>query len=143
MARKKLCPFNKKLDCDDCRLQRSGIRFIGIEKRQEKYEECVFNCICDNLEGEGIAMRQVQKEMGETKQAALFQALATLANSAQARDELKRIIVNNFQGLKSLLGVARSRQDPAGVDDLLDMLQEEVKMLEGEVKNDARRKITN
>ncbi len=136
MAHKKQCPFHKKLDCDDCRLQRTGVRWVGIEKRKEDYSECVFTCICDNLEGEGIAMRQMQAEMGETKQAAIFQALAVLADSAQAKDELKRIIVNNFEGLQSLLGVA-SRQTTA-LDDLIAMVENEV----GD-DQDATRKITN
>jgi hypothetical protein len=136
MARKKQCPFHKKLDCDDCRLQRTGVRWVGIDRRKEDYSECVFTCICDNLEGEGIAMRQMQAEMGETKQAAIFQALAVLADSAQAKDELKRIIVNNFEGLQSLLGVA-SRKTTA-LDDLFAMVENEV----GDDK-DATRKITD
>ncbi len=136
MARKKQCPFHKKLDCDDCRLQRTGVRFIGLERRKEDYAECVFTCICDNLESEGIAMRHMQAEMGETKQAAIFQALATLVDSAQAKDELKRIIINNFEGLQSLLGVASRRT--TALDDLIAMVEDEV-----EDKTDASRQITD
>lgn len=136
MARKKQCPFHKKLDCEDCRLQRTGVRWVGIDRRKEDYAECVFTCICDNLEGEGIAMRQMQAEMGQTKQAAIFQALAILVDSAQAKDELKRIIVNNFEGLQSLLGVAS--RGTTELDDLLAMVENEV-----EDKTDASRQITD
>ena len=101
----KQCPFNKKLDCKNCRLWRTGIKLVGIEERKEEVGDCVFHLVCDNIEMEHVAIRQTQSIMGNVKDASLFQALALLVDSAQAKSELKRLIARNIDGLEQFLGV--------------------------------------
>lgn len=118
------CPFNKKLACKDCRLYRSGIILRGIEKRQEEIAGCVFHLMCDNLEASHIATRRVQAEMGETKTAAVFQALALLVDSAQAKSELKRLIARNVDGIERFLGVPE--KEPTDLENLIGMIDAEI-----------------
>lgn len=127
----KQCPFNKKLPCKECRLWRTGIKLVGIEKRQEEVGDCVFHLMCDNIEMEHVAIRSTQALMHQTKDAALFQALALLVDSAQAKSELKRLIARNVEGLEQFLGVSEKKN--SDLQDLLDMIEEET---------DASRKIT-
>lgn len=128
----KQCPFNKKLVCKDCRLWRTGIKLVGIEKRKEEVGDCVFHLLVDNVEMEHVALRSVQALMHQTKDAALFQALALLVDSAQAKGELKRLIARNVEGLEQFLGVSEKKK--TDLQDLLDMIEEET---------DATRKITD
>jgi hypothetical protein len=117
------CPFNKKLACNDCRLFRKGIILKGVEKRQEEISGCVFHLMCDNLEASHIATRRVQAEMGETKTAAVFQALALLAETAQAKGELKRLIARNVDGVERFLGI--SEKQPTDLENLIGMIDDE------------------
>jgi hypothetical protein len=117
------CPLNKKLACKDCRLFRRGIILRGKEKRQEEISGCVFHLMCDNLEASHIATRRLQAEMGETKTAAIFQALALLVNSAQAKSELKRLIARNIDGIDRFLGI--SEKQPTDLENLIGMIDEE------------------
>jgi predicted small metal-binding protein len=96
------CPFSSRLDCESCRLYRKGIRLVGIEQRQEEYGNCVFHLMADNLEEVHRKVFSLQKEMGETKNANIFQALAVLTNQAQAKEELKKVVVNHFKTEKLL-----------------------------------------
>ena len=127
----KICPFNKKLACTDCRFWRIGVKLVGIEKRREDVADCVFHLLVDNIELEHVALRSVQGLMHQTKDAALFQALALLVDSAQAKSELKRLIARNVEGLEMFLGVSEKKN--TDLQDLLEMIEEET---------DASRKIT-
>ena len=98
---KQRCPFSK-LDCEECRLYRKGIRLVGIEQKPEEFSACVFHVIADNLEELHRKVFSMQQEVGETKNANIFQALAVLTDQAEAKDELKRIIINNFKTHKLL-----------------------------------------
>lgn len=129
----KQCPFNKKLDCKDCRLWRQGIKLIGVEKRKEEVGDCVFHLLCDNVEMEHVAVRSTQSIMDHVRQASLFGALAMLADSAQAKAELKRLIVRNVDGMERMLGISEKKK--SDLEDVLDMIEEETK--------DATRKITD
>jgi hypothetical protein len=134
------CPFNPKLRCSDCRLNRTGFKLKGLERKEEPVDDCVFHLICDNIEAEHIAIRRVQAEMGETKQAAIFQALALIMDTAQAQAELKRVVFNNIPGLKKLFGVA-GRQQTSDIDNLLNMIDDHLD--EEEEPIDANRQLTS
>lgn len=51
----------------------------------------------DEHENSNNQLAMLQKELGEVKNASVFQALAQLADTGQAKDELKRIIANSFK----------------------------------------------
>jgi hypothetical protein len=127
----KTCPFNKRLDCKNCRFWRTGVKLVGIEKRKEDVADCVFHLMCDHIEMEHVALRSTQALQAQTKDAALFQALALLVDSAQAKNELKRLIARNVEGLEQFLGVSEKKK--SDLQDLLDMIEEET---------DGTRKIT-
>ncbi len=128
----KQCPFNKKLECKKCRFWRTGVKLVGIEKRREDVADCVFHLTCDHIEMEHVALRSIQSLMGQTMNASLFQALASLVDSAQAKSELKRLIARNVDGLEQFLGV--SEKKTGDLQDLLKMIEDET---------DASRKLTD
>jgi len=93
------CPFGK-VKCEDCLLYRKGVKLVGLEQKPQEYASCVFHVIADNLEEVHCKIFSMQKEIGETKNANIFQALAILTDQADAKNELKKIIVNNFKAHK-------------------------------------------
>jgi len=127
----KQCPFNKKLKCEDCRFWRIGVKLVGVDKRREDVADCVFHLTCDHIEMEHVALRTTQAIMENIRQAALFQALAMLTDSAQAKSELKRLIARNVDGMEMFLGVSEKKS--TDLQDLLSKIEEET---------DATREIT-
>lgn len=93
---KEKCPFSK-IDCEECRLYRRGIKLVGLEKKPEQYATCVFNIIADNVEEMHRRVYMLQAEVGETKNANIFQALAILTDNAGAKAELEKIISKHFK----------------------------------------------
>jgi hypothetical protein len=128
----KTCPFNPDLACKDCRFWRTGVILVGPEERRERIADCVFHLMVDNIEAEHVAVRSVQSLMGNVKDAALFQALALLAESAHAKAELKRLIARNVDNMEQFLGVAEKK--PNDLQKLMNMIEEET---------NATRKITD
>ena len=53
--------------------------------------------LADHMINANKRAAMTQAEMGEVKNAAVFQALATLTEAAEAKDELKRVIANSFK----------------------------------------------
>jgi hypothetical protein len=53
--------------------------------------------LADHMINANKRAAMTQAEMGEVKNAAVFQALATLTEAAAAKDELKRVIANSFK----------------------------------------------
>lgn len=102
------CPFSK-LDCDECRLYRSGIRLAGVEQREEKVSACVFHIIADNLEEVHKKLFTLQGEVGETKNANVFQALALLTQDPALREELRGMVEKTF-GFKNQQTLAARRR---------------------------------
>jgi len=92
---KKECPFNKKLACEDCRLFRTELRLVGLEQNQETVSDCVFHLIRDELMVQHQRIHAMQAEMGETKNANIFQALAMIGDE-RGVNELKRMIFRHF-----------------------------------------------
>ena len=98
------CPFNKFKPCNpECVFYRKGMRYWEKENRNEPFEECAINIIADSAENQVQRSFALQKEMGETKNAVLFQAIANFAGSDEAEEALARMI-NNAGGLNKLIG---------------------------------------
>ena len=100
---KKRCPFNKSLNCDDCRLFRRGIRLVGLEEKQEEIAECAFHLIVDEMEQVHTRVLALQKEVGETKNANVYQAMAMMGNPAGVK-ELFKMIKKHFPEAAKLEG---------------------------------------
>ena len=84
------CPFSK-LDCEDCRLFRSGIKLVGMEQKQEAYGDCVFHTIADNIEMTHRRTVALQAEMGELKNSNIFLAMAKLGDPDGAIELAKMV----------------------------------------------------
>lgn len=79
------------------------MRYYEKDNRNEPFEECAINIMADSMENQVQRTFAVQKEMGETKNAVLFQAIAGLTGSAEAKEALARM-VQNTGGLNKLIG---------------------------------------
>lgn len=98
------CPFNKFKQCNpECVLYRKGMRYYEKDNRNEPFEECAINILADSLENQVQRTFALQKEMGETKNAVLFQSVAGLTGSIGAKEALMRM-VQNTGGLNKLIG---------------------------------------
>ena len=98
------CPFSKFKPCDtECVFYRKGMRYFEKDNRNEPFEECAINIIADSAENQVQRTFAVQQEMGETKNAVLFQAIAGLTNSPESKAALARMI-NKAGGLNKLIG---------------------------------------
>lgn len=98
------CPFSNFKPCNtDCVFYRKGIRYWEKDDRNEPFEDCVINVIADNMENQTQRTFALQKEMGETKNAVLFQAVAMLTDSPEIKETLSRMI-QNAGGLNKLIG---------------------------------------
>lgn len=86
------CPFGK-LDCNDCKLYRRGIRLVGVEQREEKIEACVFHIIADNLEEVHRKVLSMQAEVGEMKGISVLKTMVDLVPEAdRPRSELVKAL---------------------------------------------------
>lgn len=98
------CPFNKFKSCNsDCVLYRKGFRYNEKDKEPIPFEECAINIIADSAENQVQRTFAMQQEMGETKNAVLFQAVAGLTGSIEAKDAVIRMI-KEAGGLNKLIG---------------------------------------
>lgn len=97
--RKFLCPYFKKA-CE----KYWNMCALAVEKDREYLDGTVVSLKCcsvwltaDESENTNNRLSLLQKETGELKNAAVFHALAQLANTAEAKGELKKIILNTFK----------------------------------------------
>jgi len=98
------CPFNKFKPCNSgCVLYRKGMRYFEKDNRNEPFEECAINIIADSAENQVQRTFALQQEMGETKNAVLFQSITRLTGSPEAKETLARM-VQNAGGLNKLIG---------------------------------------
>ena len=82
--------------CDpECVLYRKGIRYWEGDDKTEPFEECALNIVADSAENQVQRTFGLQKEMGEAKNAAIFQALAFLGKSG-ATAEILRMAKRQF-----------------------------------------------
>ena len=82
--------------CDpECVLYRKGIRYWEGDDKTEPFEECALNIVADSTENQVQRTFGLQKEMGETKNAAIFQAL-TLLGKTGAAGEILRMAERQF-----------------------------------------------
>ena len=99
-----LCPFNKFKECNPkCVLYRKGMRYLDDGKDPIPFEDCAFNISADAAENQVGRTFAMQQEMGEIKNAVLFQAVAGLTGSSEAKEMLARM-VQNAGGLNKLIG---------------------------------------
>ena len=99
-----LCPHRNFKPCNPkCVHYRKGMRYNEKDKEPVPFEDCAINIICDNIEMTHQRIFTLQKEMGETKNAVLFQAIATLTNDEETKLMLSRMI-QSAGGMNKLLG---------------------------------------
>jgi hypothetical protein len=73
------CPFRKLKTCDDkCILYRRGVRYTEDGKNSSPFEDCAFNIMCENMEAMHNRIFMLQTEMGQTKNATMFDILVRL-----------------------------------------------------------------
>lgn len=102
-TKKGKCPFNKFKPCNpDCVFYRKGMRYYEKNKESIPFEECAINIIADSTENQVQRTFAMQKEMGETKNAVLFQAIAGLTGSEEAKEAVIRM-VEKAGGLNKLI----------------------------------------
>lgn len=94
----KACPFSKFKSCrSDCELYREEGRVDDVTGQHQLVKGCALAMLADHMINANKRAAMTQAEMGEIKNAAVFQALATLTDAAEAKDELKRVIANSFK----------------------------------------------
>ena len=73
------CPFNKWKPCEEkCILYRRGVRYSEDGSKSDHFEECALNIMTENLEMMHQRIFMLQSEMGETKNATMFDILVRL-----------------------------------------------------------------
>lgn len=73
------CPFRKLADCNEkCVLYRRGVRYSEDGSDSTEFIECAFNIIADNLEMMHNRIFMLQSEVGQTKNATMFDILVRL-----------------------------------------------------------------
>jgi hypothetical protein len=102
--RNRSCPYFKKI----CSKNWNNCAF-AIEKDREYPDGTIVNVKCcsiwlnaDEHQNSNNRLTMLQKEMGEVKNAAVFHAMAQLADSVEAKNELKRIIAGQFKDVQRL-----------------------------------------
>lgn len=92
------CPFAKFKECrTDCELYREEGRVDDVTGQHQLVKGCALAMLADHMINANKRAAMTQAEMGEVKNAAVFHALAALTDAAEAKDELKRIVVNSFK----------------------------------------------
>jgi hypothetical protein len=103
--RNTICPYFKK-QCkkvwEDCAFSIEKTREYN-DGRQVVVKACAIWFQADEMENHSLRLAMVQKEMGQTKNAAVFQSMALLADSAKAKHELQKVIGKNVDGINHLL----------------------------------------
>ncbi len=103
--RNRTCPHFKK-QCkkfwEDCAFAIEKMREYS-NGRQIVVKACSVWFQADEMENHSLRFAMVQKEMGQTKNAAIFQSMVLLADSAEAKHELQKIIGKNIDGVNKFL----------------------------------------
>lgn len=90
-------------DCEKCGLFRTEIRLVGLEEHQEEVKQCVFHHLADHTMNQTRMLHSLTAQYGELRNINLYQALATLADNAEARKELERLLRKNIEGVNKLI----------------------------------------
>lgn len=111
--RDKKCPYFKK-ECkkfwEDCAFAIETSRTYDKDGRQVVIKACSLWFQAAEMENHSLRLAMVQKEMGQTKNAAIFQSMALLADSAKAKYELQKIIGKNINGVNQFLNHEFNKQ---------------------------------
>lgn len=74
-----LCPLRNLKECSDkCVLYRRGVRYTEDGKNSTPFEDCALNVMTDNMEAMHNRIFMLQSEIGETKNATMFDILVRL-----------------------------------------------------------------
>ena len=90
----KKCPFTwlEKYCTPECALFMEVIRVFDDTRKEEIVKGCVFVLDHDERRNQTQRLAMMQSETGATKHAAMFQGLAMLADSPEAKQELFRLV---------------------------------------------------
>jgi hypothetical protein len=100
------CPYNGK----PCRKRWERCAFKAVSDRTYDNGErvVVYGCsqfmVMDEVLSLSNRMAMVHKEVGETKNAAVFQAMAALTDTPAAKDELLRVVRSGFGSVSRMIG---------------------------------------
>lgn len=100
------CPYNGK----PCRKRWDRCAFKAVSDRTYDNGErvVVYGCsqamVVDEVLGMSNRLAMMHKEVGETKNASVFQAMATLTEGPAAKEELLKIVRNGYGGVAGLIG---------------------------------------
>jgi len=73
------CPFRNFKPCDEkCVFYRRGIRYKEGKDESFPFEDCAINIMTDNLEAMHNRIFMLQSEIGQTKNATMFDILVRL-----------------------------------------------------------------
>lgn len=99
------CPYNGK-SCKK-RWERCALKAVSDRTYDNGERVVVYGCSQWMMMDEVIAltnrMAMVHKEVGETKNASVFQAMAILTDGSSAREELLKIVRNGYGGVSRML----------------------------------------
>lgn len=103
--RNRTCPYFKKA-CkkfwENCAFAIETSRTYD-NGRHVTVKACAIWFNANEMENHSLRLAMVQKEMGETKNATVFHGLTELTQSPEAREELRRIVMNNYRSLSKFL----------------------------------------
>lgn len=93
----KKCPFNKFKLCigEDCELYREEGRVKDQTNEHVMVKGCALSFAPDHSWNLTRKISMLQSEMGEVKNAAVLQALATLTDAPEAKNALRRMVKKN------------------------------------------------
>ena len=110
--RNRTCPYFKK-QCkkfwEDCAFAIEKTREYN-DGRQVVVKVCAIWFQADEMENHSLRLAMLQKEMGQTKNATVFQSMALLADSAKAKYELQKIIGKNMNDINQFLNHESNKQ---------------------------------
>lgn len=84
-------------DCKKCNHFVTDFREYAGKPQPEKVAKCVFQLIYDELKNMNTRNAMIHSELGEVKNATIFEAIATLTDSAEAKEETRRLIERHFK----------------------------------------------
>lgn len=91
------CPFNRFKPCrSDCELYREETRKPDGPGETAIIKGCSLALAMDHMENMNQRLAMLQAEMGETKSASVFHAIAQLTESSAAKRELGKMVKRRF-----------------------------------------------
>ena len=99
----KRCPFGKFKTCiPDCELWIESTRKYDNSNETVIIKGCSIKYIWEELAGQTQRLAMMQSEIGETKNANIFQAVAMLCQNDKAKSELLKIVKKHIPNIQQL-----------------------------------------